>query len=695
MIHQIVLTTSNEYTYSCFVTIASLIKSSSSNNDYKINILVGSEFTSGNQDLLSRSIHGKQNFEISFIDMDERYPNCAREFYTDGYINRNTYFRYYIPDLFPEESFVLYLDSDLVICDDVAKLFVFDIGNHWLACCKNVSCIYNYTKNNKLKNGDYYRTYYENLGITDISMYSQTGLILFNIPELKKHSVMQRLIEHSANTGTVFFDQDTINLICQNKIAYFDLAWNHVWYYSDINYLMDGLSPELYQAYANARIHPKVVHYAGPKPWVYPERILGGYFWRIAYEEKDVLRWFVKQGFCERKLIDNALSLHEYISAVSQHMKGIPSEQMSLLQEEMKSDLKQFDFSPISPIFGDNSINICFSSSEEYAPFVSVVIQSILENRNPIDLYDIVICTADMTPRTQYLLQFMTKGVENVSIRFCNIQRLVEDIAFYTWAHFTPNTYYRLLIPEIFAKYDKVLYFDSDVVVCDDIATLFRTEIADGFLFAAARDTHVESYCACGNVEFIDNCRSLGLAEGDPYFQCGVSLFNIQAMREAFPDNFLVKDASANQYTWMDQDLLNKRCRGRIQQLPNRWNIMVLNDEIESERFLPQPLLDEYFLARQNPGIIHYVGRSIPFFRPEIDLAELYWPYARKTPFYEILLKKMQFDVCNYMLDERSISKKLKKIVKAIVLAPIGLFAPKGSKLREKLKKQYSKLRGR
>ncbi len=366
---------------------------------------------------------------------------------------------------------------------------------------------------------------------------------------------------------------------------------------------------------------------------------------------------------------------------------------MSLLNAEMQSKFKESDSSTILPAYEEGSINICFSSSEEYAPFVSVVIQSILDNRNENDLYDIVICTVDMLPRTQSLLQLMAKDVENVSIRFCNIKHLVEDIAFYTWAHFTPNTYYRLLIPEIFAKYDTVLYLDSDVVVCDDIAALFRTEIADGFLFAAARDTHVESYRARGNKNFIDNCRSLGIDEGEPYFQCGVSLFRIQAMREAFPDNFLVKDASANQYTWMDQDLLNKRCRGRIQQLPNRWNIMVLNDEIESERFLPQPLLDEYFHARQNPGIIHYVGRSIPFYRPEIDFAELYWPHARKTPFYEILLKKMQFDVCYYVLSERSISKRLKKFVKAIVLAPIGLFAPKGSELRETIKRQYKKLR--
>ena len=203
MTHQVVLTTSNEYTCSCFVTIASLIKSSSENNHYKINILIGSEFLPQNQALLSRVVQGSPNFEISFIDMDERYPNCAVEFHIDGYINRNTYFRYYIPELFSDASLVLYLDSDLVICDDIAKLFAFDIGDHWLASCKNVSCIYNYTMNNKLKNGEFYRTYYEKLGITDISTYSQTGLVLFNIPELKKHAVMQRWIKHSTKTATM------------------------------------------------------------------------------------------------------------------------------------------------------------------------------------------------------------------------------------------------------------------------------------------------------------------------------------------------------------------------------------------------------------------------------------------------------------------------------------------------------------
>lgn len=696
MSYQIVLSTSNEYAYSCFVTIASLIESASKEKQYKINILVDSEFSVKSQTLLTRVISGNENFDIAFVNMDDRYPNCARKFHTEGYINRNTYFRYYIPDLFPNDSLVLYLDSDLVILDDVAKVFSLDIGNNWLACCKNVSCIFNFTMNNKLKNGVLYREYFQKLGIIDILTYAQTGVALFNNIELRKHDVMQLWIEHTLKLDPVFFDQDIINQVCQNKFYYIDLEWNHVWYYCDVDYLRNGLSPEVFNAYAAARKHPKIVHYAGPKPWIYPERELGEYFWQIAFKDQEIFNSFVQQGFSERKSVDSGLSQHEYISAINQCLKGTHSLSMSLLDAEIKSEVIESELTRLLPAYGDGSINICFSSSEEYAPFVSVVIQSILDNRDPLDQYDIVICTVDMVPRTQHLLMTMANGIDNVSIRFFNIKTFVDNITFYTWAHFTPNTYYRLLIPEVFERYNKVLYLDSDVVVCDDIAKLFRVNIADGYLFAAVRDTHVESYRARGNVEFIDNCRSLGIDEGAPYFQCGVSLFNIQAMRKAFPDNFLIRDASTSKYTWMDQDLLNKQCFGRIQQLSNRWNVMVLNDEVESEKFLPQPLFNEYYEARKSPAIVHYVGRSIPFYRPEIDFAELYWPYARKTLFYEILLKKMQFDVCYYVysgFNERASKRSFKMTIKSILLAPIGLFAPKGSKLREKIKVVYKRFR--
>ena len=45
--------------------------------------------------------------------------------------------------------------------------------------------------------------------------------------------------------------------------------------------------------------------------------------------------------------------------------------------------------------------------------------------------------------------------------------------------------------------------------------------------------------------------------------------------------------------------------------------------------------------SRSNPQIIHYAGFQKPWTDPDCDFASIYWRYARETPFYERLLKRV------------------------------------------------------
>ena len=45
--------------------------------------------------------------------------------------------------------------------------------------------------------------------------------------------------------------------------------------------------------------------------------------------------------------------------------------------------------------------------------------------------------------------------------------------------------------------------------------------------------------------------------------------------------------------------------------------------------------------SREQPKIIHYAGFIKPWTDPDCDFASIYWRYARETPFYERLLKKV------------------------------------------------------
>lgn len=297
----------------------------------------------------------------------------------------------------------------------------------------------------------------------------------------------------------------------------------------------------------------------------------------------------------------------------------------------------------LTPFFKNNNIAICMSSSNEYTVFLSVVIESIIENSSKSNNYDIVVMNTNISQKNKQLLCSLTKNHGNVTVRFIEINEMIKNLTFYTWAHFTQFTYYRLIIPKIFKNYNKIIYLDSDIVVNADIAELYNMDVSK-YLFGACRDTHVVARLNCNdpihNQDYYMN--QLFLLDRRSYAQCGVMLINIEKMRRTFPEDFLIKEASCRHYTWLDQDLMNTNCRGMIKFLPNVWNVMVFNTPTKiDEYFLPEDLKKEYFAARENPKIVHYIGRSAPCYDPYGDFNALFWKYARNTPYYEYLLSQM------------------------------------------------------
>ena len=43
--------------------------------------------------------------------------------------------------------------------------------------------------------------------------------------------------------------------------------------------------------------------------------------------------------------------------------------------------------------------------------------------------------------------------------------------------YITSESFYRLFMPAIFSQYDKMLYLDSDTIVCKDLSQLYNNDI--------------------------------------------------------------------------------------------------------------------------------------------------------------------------------------------------------------------------
>ena len=109
----------DEYIPFLAVAISSLIENSSKNYYYSIKILY-TNIREENKKKISK--YETENVKIEFVDLNYYIEEVKDKLYTRDYYSKTTYFRLFIPNLYPQYNKVLYLDSDVVVLGDISKL---------------------------------------------------------------------------------------------------------------------------------------------------------------------------------------------------------------------------------------------------------------------------------------------------------------------------------------------------------------------------------------------------------------------------------------------------------------------------------------------------------------------------------------------------------------------------------------------
>ena len=133
-----------------------------------------------------------------------------------------------------------------------------------------------------------------------------------------------------------------------------------------------------------------------------------------------------------------------------------------------------------------SDVVVVFAVNEFFVPYLSVAIESIIENVSKDRHYDIIVLTRDITPASMLTLTRQAKG-DNVGIGFLDVDAALGNRTLPQHGHFRPETYYRLLAPSLLPNVEKAIYLDSDLVVCGDLAELYDVDVT-GHLLAATRD---------------------------------------------------------------------------------------------------------------------------------------------------------------------------------------------------------------
>lgn len=266
----------------------------------------------------------------------------------------------------------------------------------------------------------------------------------------------------------------------------------------------------------------------------------------------------------------------------------------------------------------NREIPIFFTIDDAYAPFLGVALNSAVKNSSADRKYKAIVLHQDLSEANikklkalesdnfQIELTPMKANFEVLDDRMSN--RLRCD-------YFTLTIYFRLFIPAMFPEYDKGIYIDSDVVLTDDIAKLFDTDIGDNFI-GACNDLSIADIPPL--VAYTEN--AVGV-KGKEYINSGVLLMNLKKMRECdFEGHFL---NLLNTYHFdsiaPDQDYINAICNGKIYYLDEVWDAMPNEAK--------PPIKDT--------KIIHYNLFSKPWCYDNIQYEEFFWKYAEDSGYLD------------------------------------------------------------
>lgn len=300
--------------------------------------------------------------------------------------------------------------------------------------------------------------------------------------------------------------------------------------------------------------------------------------------------------------------------------------------------------------FVDCNKCIVLAANERYVPYMSVTLQSIYDNSNEKNLYDIIILHKDIQIDTINTLKGMI-GERNsyISLRFINVDSYVKRKKFYTSnrSDFSAEAYYRLMIPWLIEEaYEYALYIDGDMLLKRDIYELFEVDLC-GKMLGAVKDYWGICNCFIPG-DFRRKYReSIGLTDIEHYVISSTLLFDLKQFREQFTMRQVLRLAASRNWFQHDQDVINVMCDQQIFYLDAQWGYVM---DYGNNHYLPQYMLDELEESEKDIAIIHYAGRRKPWKYAFVEYDLDFWRCAQNTPYFEkLFLENNNFEYQYYV----------------------------------------------
>ena len=306
-------------------------------------------------------------------------------------------------------------------------------------------------------------------------------------------------------------------------------------------------------------------------------------------------------------------------------------------------------------------VPIVINLDDNYIYPVIVFITSLLENKKKETKYEIHAVHREMTNENKNkIYSLMEKyGKDNLNLTLekvtINFSKAYYDI------HVSQAAYYRITIPSLFPYHDKIIYSDCDIVNMGDLTEFYDLDLKDNIYYRGFLDYY----------GLVNTLRPYGI-QTNKYMNSGVLLINSKAIRRDRIEEKIIDFVNTHSYLpHYDQTAINAICYNNFEKLPIKFASFNFRDysaikrynEDQDKRYRYSE--HEIFEAFYHPVMLHYAGWEKPWIKSKVCYyREYWWLYAKKTDYYDEILKK--YDYTNAEVENmiKSIPKlKLNKLL--------------------------------
>ncbi|MGN1408340.1 glycosyltransferase [Lactobacillus sp.] len=272
-----------------------------------------------------------------------------------------------------------------------------------------------------------------------------------------------------------------------------------------------------------------------------------------------------------------------------------------------------------------DAIQVCFALHDNdgtYSSRVAVAMLSVMrKTKSPICFHILLDESVDEVNRRR-LAQVARENGATIEFHLINNQKIEENVtAFYTKVY-SVAAMYRLFIPQILSRKNRVIYLDADVLVNRDITELWKNKL-DNNAIGAVVDSGQLAH------RYVTTFVRKGFGTRNEYFNSGVLLMNLEKIRKEGDlwNRFIEYAQKDIQSDLVDQDALNYIFHNDVLYLDEKWNVLTKDERSKSQKI--------------RSAIYHFVGDKGINFSNFTEFDRLYLELRQEVPWEKSIVNDM------------------------------------------------------